>query len=275
MSSVEEKVVYYLQKLGLSGNAAKTYLSLLKNNPATGYEISAQSDIPRSAIYAVLNRLEGMSLINSDGGSPKRYIPIGPSSLIEHFEHVHDENVSSLKTALDTIDLDEEAFDFWHIHGYRSLVLKMREACNNSSNQIVVNAWNKEIVTFKKELLAAEARGVDVILFSFSRLDIDLKTVICYRLDEADLKRIWRPKVVMVVDQNVTIMGGARNVVANRAIWTTNPAITQIAQDYIILDITLAGPRLNFDPNPIVKRIMRRRDYHLDRLLDQQAAVQE
>jgi hypothetical protein len=41
----------------------------------------------------------------------------------------------------------------------------------------------------------------------------------------------------------------------------------KIASDYIILDITLAGQRLNFDPNPIVKQMMSHPDIHLENLL--------
>jgi hypothetical protein len=62
-------------------------------------------------------------------------------------------------------------------------------------------------------------------------------------------------------------MGSARDKDDSRTIYTQNEAIIEIATNHIILDITLAGQRLNFDPNPIVKRIMKRPDLHLDRLI--------
>ena len=42
-----------LKEFGLTSNAAKAYIALLRKNPSTGYEISGQADIPRSAIYNV------------------------------------------------------------------------------------------------------------------------------------------------------------------------------------------------------------------------------
>lgn len=63
-------------------------------------------------------------------------------------------------------------------------------------------------------------------------------------------------------------MGSTRERSDSRAIWTRNKAITEIATDHIILDITLAGQRLNFDPNPIVKRVMRRPDLPLKTLIN-------
>ena len=73
--------------------------------------------------------------------------------------------------------------------------------------------------------------------------------------------------MIMVADQNITIMGSARDQDNSKAILTQNDAITEIATNHIILDITLAGQRLGFDPNPIVKRIMKHPDLHLDCLI--------
>ena len=72
----------------------------------------------------------------------------------------------------------------------------------------------------------------------------------------------------MVADEGTTIMGSARYQDNSKAILTQNEAITDIATNHIILDITLAGNRLGFDPNPVVQRVLKRPDIHLDRLLD-------
>ena len=87
-------------------------------------------------------------------------------------------------------------------------------------------------------------------------------------MKEKDLQQIWKPKIVLVIDHKITIMGSASQQ-NGRAIWTSNPAITKIASDYIILDITLAGQRLDIDINPLVKNIMQKDEFDLDRLIDQ------
>ena len=53
-----------LKEFGLTSNAAKAYIALLRKNPSTGYEISGQADIPRSAIYNVLAKLVNMGLVS-------------------------------------------------------------------------------------------------------------------------------------------------------------------------------------------------------------------
>ncbi len=261
------KLIELLQQFGLSANAAKAYVTLLKYNPVTGYELSSQSGIPRSAIYAVLNRLEHIGIVNSVGQSPKKYIPLPPASLLEHFDHSHRDNLDELKNTIEKMDLDDEAFDFWHIHGYRNLILKLRETIQNAKEKIFLSGWNREIIAMETDLLNAIERGIKVTIFSFCKLDNHIGETISYELDEKSLRKIWTPKIILVSDHNSTIMGSAKDSDGSRSIYTQNDAITEIAVNHIILDITLAGQRLGFNPNPIVKRILKRPDLDLDKLL--------
>ena len=151
MAFTNIEIISLLEKFGFSTNAAKAYISLLINNPATGYEISKDAGIPRSAIYATLNRMEKMGIVNYEGDSPKKFIPLSPSSLVEHLQSMHTDQLSDLNNALDNLDLDEEAFDFWHIHGYENLVFKMREAINNANSSVIINVWNRELEKVEKE----------------------------------------------------------------------------------------------------------------------------
>ena len=265
--SIMSKLIELLQHFGLSANAAKAYLALLKYNPATGYEISSQSGIPRSAIYSILNRLEAIGIVNSVGESPKKFIPLAPSSLLEHFDHSHQDRLDQLKETIGKIDLDDDAFDFWHLHGYRNLILKMREIIKNAEVKIFMSGWPREIKAIQKDLNAAKERGIEITLFSFCSLEKQIGKTISYELDEEKLRKIWTPKIILVVDHSSTIMGSARETDESRSIYTKNEAIIEIAANHIILDITLAGQRLGFDPNPIVKRIMKRPDLDLDRLI--------
>ena len=266
-SSNVKAIIDLLQEFGLSGNGSKAYITLLKSSPSTGYEISTQSGIPRSAIYSVLSRLEAVGIINSIGENPKRYVALSPSSLIEHFSSLHTDRIQGLTNALDNLDTDNEAFDFWHLHGYRNLVIKMREVIINAQQKVFLSAWAKEIGAAENELEDAEDRGVEVTLFSFCKLNRKFGKTVTYNLKESELEEVWNPKIILVADQKITVMGSAINTDDSRSIWTQNKAITEIAMNHIILDITLAGQRLGFDPNPIVQRILRRPDLELDQLL--------
>lgn len=267
MSNAEKLIVDTLQEFGLSSNAAKAYVALLRNNPATGYEISTRSGIPRSAIYSVLNRLSTLGLINSMGDAPKRYVALSPAALLEHLKSSHNDRILKLEEALDHLDTSEEAFDFWHLHGYQNLMLKLRETIQSAQQKVFLSAWAREVAALEDFLDEANRRGVAITLFSFCRLGVTFGETVTYDLDERELRKIWNPKIILVADQSTTVMGSSANRPDSRAIWTRNRAITEIATNHIILDITLAGQRLNFDPNPIVQRVMKRPDLQLDTLL--------
>jgi len=261
------KIIDLLKEFGLSINASKAYIALLKKNPITGYEISTQSGVPRSAVYAILKQLESIGIINSLGDNPKKYIPLAPSALLDHFDFSHKYRIEELKDAINDIDNKEESFDFWHIYGYRNLLLKIKETIKISKENLVMSIWNRELKAVQKELREAEKRGVKITIFSFGKMENKIGEQISYNLDEIKLRNIWSPKIILVSDHLCTIMGSAKDENNSRSIYTKNDAIIEIAINHIILDITLAGQRLNFDSNPIVRKIMKKPDLHLGELL--------
>lgn len=263
-----KEIIERLEYFGISKNAARAYCALLKINPATGYEVSVNAEIPRSAVYNVLNKLESMGLVSGVGDKPKKYIPLPPSSLLEHLEHVHKESIDGLKMSLENMELDDEAFDFWHIHGYQNLIFSLKEAIKNAKRKIFISAWPREIKKLDIELVNAQELGIELTTFSFCKIDKQYGETISYNLDENDLRKIWTPKVIIVADHKTTIMGSAKDNKNSRSILTQNEAITEIATNHIILDITLAGSRLGINTNPVVKRILKKPDIHLDSLLN-------
>ena len=261
------KIIDLLKEFGLSINAAKAYIALLKKNPITGYEISSQSGIPRSAIYSILKQLESIGIINSLGDNPKKYIPLAPSALLDHFDFSHKYRLEELKDAINNIDNKEESFDFWHLYGYRNLLFKIKETIEISKENLVMSLWNRELKAFQKELREAEKRGVKITIFSFGKLENKIGEQISYNIDEIKLRDIWSPKIILVSDHLCTIMGSAKNENDSRSIYTKNDAIIEIAINHIILDITLAGQRLGIDSGPLVKHVMKNPDIHLSALL--------
>ena len=145
--------------------------------------------------------------------------------------------------------------------------MKLRESISKASEKLFLSIWAKELIQLENELENAEKRDVEISIFSFTKLEKEFGNTISYNLDEEKLEKVWNPKVILVDDQKITIMGSTNSKNGNRAIWTNNDAITEIATNHIILDITLAAQRLNFDPNPAVKQMMKRPDLNLDDML--------
>ena len=125
-----------------------------------------------------------------------------------------------------------------------------------------------EIEEIKKELISAKKRGIENTIFSFTKMDEKLGKIVSYELSESDLRKIWTPKIIMIVDNQHTIMGSTKKTEDCKAILTKNTAINEIATNHIILDITLAGRRLGFESDSYVKNIMRDPAENLQHLLN-------
>lgn len=255
--SVVEKMI----ELGFTKYEAKAYVYLLEEYPATRYEISKKSGVPRSAIYDVIHRLEKFGAVNALPTKPEKYIPLPPDKLLELLEQSHKNKVREFKESLKDIQVDYELGSLcWNISGYENLISKAREMINNSKVQIYLSAWNREVALLEKELKEAVKRGIKVVLFSFTSVpDIGLK--FSYNLDERGLEKIWDHKLILVRDMEELVMGEANAEYPRKAAWTYNNAIVWIAANHIVLDITLYGLRAGVDVSPAVIEM---RDGELD-----------
>lgn len=265
----EENIIKLLRSFGLTGNESRTYITLLKHHPATGYELSTRSGIPRSAIYSVLSRLEAMNLVNETGQKPRRYEPLPPDTMVDYFAHRTERDLSQLQSELEALDIGTRNLEVWHLKGYDNVILKAREMIRQAQQSIYLSIWRTELILLEEDLRSAMERGVDVTIFSFCHLpDIGAK-VISYDLDETKLRKAWKASLIMVADNENAMMGGAQNAPGNQAVWTNAPSIMQPAINNIILDITLAGTRLGVDVNPIVASMMAGLKLDLDALIEE------
>jgi len=269
MNVISDELLNKLLKLGFTRYEARAYLGLLCNNPATGYEISHQADVPRSVIYTILRKLEALGIIISIHEKPRRYIPLSPKQLIPLLESDFSKRLSSLRNDLFNFNNKPESEGFWNIRGYESLMELCTSLIKETRETIYISAWKREIEQLKKPLWAAKKRGVEIVAFSFTEIDQNLGDVFAYGVDEEKLAKFWDRKIIMVTDSKDLVMGSANNDEEQQAIWTQNRAVLTIALNYIILDITLYGQRKKVDVSDAVMRLMTEKVDHLDQLIEE------
>ncbi|MFC1480724.1 TrmB family transcriptional regulator [Candidatus Neomarinimicrobiota bacterium] len=264
-----EKLIQILKSLGLTGNESRIYLSLLMVYPATGYEISRSTSVPRSAIYNALEKLEAQNLVNCVGNRPKKFIPIAPSALVDHYAHKIDHNLAELKAGLIALKPEEQNLNVWFLKGYEDMIMKAKELITNAQETVYLSLLETEYAALGNEILAAIKRGVGITIFSFTKIPEIKAHVVSYELEEQEIRKAWKPTIIVVSDHKSAIMGGASKSSANHVVWTDHPSIMSIATNHIILDITLTGMRLNRDVNAIVAPMMDGLRADLGNLLDE------
>lgn len=269
MNEIPEELLGKLIKLGFTNYEARTYLGLLRSNPATGYEVSQQTDVPRSVIYSILRKLESMGVVVSIHDKPRRYIPLSPKQLLSLLESDFSKRISSLKEDLINFNNKPESEGFWNIRGYESLMELCSSLINETTESIYLSGWKREIEQLKPELLIAKKRGIEIIIFSFTEVDGDFGETFAYGISDAKLAKFWDPKLILVTDSKNLVMGSANMDDDQQAIWSQNRAVITIAINYLILDITLFGQRKHIDVSNTVMKLMTEKVDHLDQLIEE------
>jgi sugar-specific transcriptional regulator TrmB len=265
-----EKIALRVKELGFTVYEAKTYVSLLQHNPATRYELSKHSGVPRSAIYGVIKQLEDLGAVNALYSSPDKYIPLPPEQLFKLLEDKLKAKIEDARESLKDIESSNLSDHLWNIVGYQNMVHKARELIQNAQKEIYLSIWRRELKLLKAELKKAKDRGVRIILFSFTKLDYEGDYTFSYELSQRKLAKAWTHKMILVADNKELLMGEADEKLPKKTAWTTNKAIVDIATNHIILDVTLLGVRLNIDVAEATKIMQGWENNKIDHLLTDQ-----
>jgi HTH-type transcriptional regulator, sugar sensing transcriptional regulator len=252
---MEDKITALMKQLGFTANAARAYLALLKQSPATGYELAATSGVPRSAIYNVLRALETQGLVNAVHGKPARYVPLPPDELIKLLEARHARGLEELKGALDELATPTTVNVTWTIQGYEATLDQARSLIDAATTSVHASIWAREAAHLAEPLRAAVERGVEVVLFSFTELEGVAGTVLSYGIEEQELDQYWSHGVILIADNAHALVGGAEQSAGNRAVATSEDALVGMARSNLVLDITLFGQRTGTSTGEVVSSL--------------------
>lgn len=244
-----------MRALGFTATDARAYLSLVKHNPATGYELATRSGVPRSAIYGVLKRLESLGLVNPIQDKPARYVPLAPERLHELLQARFKRSLEELKAGLEQLAEQRKPAVTWTVHGYGAMLEQAESLIRGAKSSVYASIWGREAERLRPALSAARDRGVAVVLFSFNSLAPSLGQVLSYEIAESDLEPYWPHKVILVADQAKALVGGAEDIEGNRAVVTDEPALVEMAVSNLVLDITLLGQRKQLDVSEVVSHL--------------------
>lgn len=256
-AETEGRIVDALTQLNFTATDARVYIALLKGAPATGYEISARSGLPRSAIYAVLRKLEASGLINAIGQEPARYVPLPPERLLKLLGSRFQRNLTQLKDSLKGIRGTAAEAPTWTLHGYPAMLEQAEHLIDNAKTVLFGSLWGRETQALAAHLRKAHKRGVDIILFSFTPLPEGVGRVYSYAIPEEKLEPYWDHKIVLAADHKRALVGGAEQNEHTQAVITEVPALIEVATSNLILDLTLFGQRHAIDMTDVMAKLIK------------------
>jgi sugar-specific transcriptional regulator TrmB len=263
----EPDLVPPLGALGFSLNESRAYAALLRESPATGYEVGVRAHIPRSAVYGVLRRLVQAGAARSIAGAPERFVPAPLTDLLTLLRKRFEASADALEKAVSKLDYAPPAPDAFTVRGYDRVLEEAERLVAGAQTRIVTSGWPREIARLADELRRAAKRRVHVVTFSHAALPRIPGEVFSYGLGEAALEEFWKHRLILVVDDVRTLIGATERHKDDHAVLSETAAIAEVATSQVALDITLLSQRQGRDVQAMMARMLGQRVGRLDTLL--------
>ncbi len=242
---------------GLAKNEALAWLTLLEDDGdqgLTGYEVAARSGIPRSAIYAVLRKLEAVGAAFQVSADPALFAPTDPRVWVDAQRQQAMGRLDAVQAGLDRLPKRVRP---------EPIFARATEMIRRARRSIWLSAWERELAVLAPALAEAAERELHRVLHAPETLASPPGGFSCWvdDLSGDEAKAGWSHKLLLVVDRAEALIGGSEPPANNQAVWTRNPALVDVATNHIILDITLLASKRGRDCVGDVAPMMRP---HLD-----------
>ncbi len=229
-----------LVELGFSEYEAKAYLALLRESPATGYQLAKISGVPRSMIYEVLGKLtnRGAAMkLRKDGGA--KYAPVAPEEFLNQVEREHEMLIASLRDELPSLRAVPDMEYVWNIEGHDNIMAKIKEMIKQAHTYIYLSLLPATYLVLQSSLEQAIERGVQVTLYSTEELDLPGGRVVATPVPQEAHERVEGLWLVLVVDGEEVLIGELLNRNQARASWTGSPLFVFVAEHHLRTDLYL------------------------------------
>ena len=255
-----------MQKLGFTDYEARVYISLLTSAPATAYEVSKNSGIPRSNTYNTIDSLVQRGFLQPVSRDPVCYAAVSYKVLLDRI-------LSSTRAVCDDLSARFSALErpvnsdvVWTARGEAPVYEKLRSMIADAADNIWIKASEDILRTLAPELKAAAKRGVQmiIVLFGTNTAEFKFGRKVLVIPHEGDGKRNG------VADNLFTIAADHREVLAANlgtdiyATFTENPMIvttaeTMIRHEYYLAEMFASmGPQIDSTFGPHLQSLRRR-----------------
>jgi Cd2+/Zn2+-exporting ATPase len=229
------KLLEQLTALGMTEYEAKVYLSLLSENPATGYQVSKTSGVPRSMVYEALGRLEARgAVLKSLEEKATLYQPVPPAMLLDRYEREARERAAGLRAALLPLYNQEETGRLWNFSGRREALAYAADLIDMAKTELMLVLTDADVSALHHRLEAAHARGVSLGVILTGDMLFALGQVVRHPKRETELHRM-KETLIVVSDESEFLISSGHQITT--ATVTTNVNMVLLARQFIWMEL--------------------------------------
>lgn len=235
-----EQTLTKLHQLGFSEYEAKAYITLLKSNPVTGYELSKNSGVPRSMIYQTLQRLIDKGAVLSIMGQPIKYIPTNSQELLGRFRDNYNALVENLSEDLSQLSSVVDYSYFWNLKGYTSIIDKTKQLIMDTKDSLYLSAYTEEIKHLEPQLLDVHNRGCKIEILCRGKVDLPIPNIYPAQDRSQDEDKNLGRWLTVISDLKDVLIGEGLQDNECIAVWTQNTSLITISMRYIKYEMFIA-----------------------------------
>ncbi|WP_277553990.1 TrmB family transcriptional regulator [Halobaculum limi] len=160
--------IHQLERFGLSGYAARTFVALASLGTGTARDVSEASAVPRTRVYDAVDELHDRGLVDVLQSSPKEFWAISAETASRTFERELQHRTDRLQTALRELEPAErrtEQRGVWTVTGEPAVTERVVD-CFDSAEEEIVYMTVEDLLTedLVEALSEAARRGVSIKL---------------------------------------------------------------------------------------------------------------
>jgi sugar-specific transcriptional regulator TrmB len=224
-----------LGAIGFTEYEAKTYLALLRDYPATGYQISKQAGVPRSMVYEALGRLHRRgAVLETHDGRASLYRPLAPNLLLDQHEQEHRRLIALLRQGLTGIYVRRSEDRIWSISRRRSVLSYATQMIRLAEAELYLVLDDEDLEILREEIGSAAERGIEISVLLTGEGELAYGQVAHHAPLESELQELTRTLMVVADGQEVLI---ARTDTETMATITRNTDLVLIARQFIWMEL--------------------------------------
>lgn len=226
-----------LSQIGFTEYEAKVYLALLAENPATGYQISKRSSVPRSMVYETLSRLHGRGMVlEAVEGRATLYRPLPPQTFLDQHQTEHERLLGDLRVGLQELYNQVADDRIWSVRGRRAALAYASQLIQRADSVVFLVLTDDDLELLRADIVAACKRGIETNVLLTGQGTLDCGRVAHHPPLESELQGLTGLLLVAVENGEVLIAStGAHHEM--RATITQNADLVFIARQFVWMEL--------------------------------------
>ena len=223
-----------LTAIGFTEYEARVYLALLREGPATGYQVGKKAGIPRSMVYEALGRLHARGAVLKTGDyRGALYRPVPPETLLDRYEEEQSTLLQNLRENLGRLHEAREEDRLWSISGRSAVLAYAYQMVEAAGSELLLVLSDPYLDALGERVRAACSNGVETKALLTGTGELGCGQVVRHPPLESEIQELG-DMLLLVVDGKECLI--ANTDIDMTATVTTNRNLVLIARQFIWME---------------------------------------